>query len=507
MSQIASDLKRVASSSGLYAVATLLQRGPSFVLLPVYTRFLVPADYGVTELLNALSAVLFGLLLLGLPSALTKVLHRDCETDEERAAALPTALALDSIPLFLGGCLLFLFAEPLGQLLIGEPGRGLAIRLTVGAVLLASLVDIVLAGFRAREKALSFVYLNLLQFGLGMLLNITLVVAFRMGILGVLWGNLIAAALALPFGLFLARKEILLRFERRLVKPLLSFGILVLPTAITGWVITMADRYVLRYYGALEDVAVYSVGYKIGMVLQMGVVWPFQLAWPAVAFSISKRIGHQETYARVLTYLSASLALGVLGLSLVSRVGLTAFAGPSYSRAHEVVPWVALAYAFAGVQFCLAPGVHLSGQTRRLPWYSLVGALLNLGLNFWWVPAYGMMGSTWATTVAYFYLAASTAWLSHSSYPVKWEYGRILRIVIAGGIIYTMGTLWTPRELVLSILWQIFLAAIAFPASLLATGFLTDGERGRILFWLERAGQIISGWWRTEHEEEPKAEG
>lgn len=504
MSQIASDLKRVASSSGLYAVATLLQRGLSFVLLPVYTRFLAPADYGITELLNALSAVLFGLLLLGLPSALTKVLHRDCETDEERKAALPTALALDAIPLLVGGSLLFLFAERIGLALIGEPGRSLEIRLTVGAVLLASLVDIVLAGFRAREKALSFVYLNLLQFGLGMLLNIVLVVAFRMGIHGVLWGNLIAAGLALPFGLFLARRDLVPRFERRLVRPLLTFGILVVPTAITGWVITMADRYVLRYYGALEDVAVYGVGYKIGMVLQMGVVWPFQLAWPAVAFSISKRLGHQETYARVLTYLSAALALGTLGLSLVSRVGLTAFAGPSYGRAHEVVPWVALAYAFAGVQFCLAPGIHLSGQTRKLPRYSLIGALLNLGLNFLWVPSYGMMGSTWATTVAYFYLAASTAWLSHKSYPVAWEYGRILRIVIAGGLIYTIGTLWSPRELVLAILWQIFLTAVAFPASLLATGFLTDGERGRILSWLEKAGHLISGWWRTEHEETPK---
>jgi O-antigen/teichoic acid export membrane protein len=504
MSQIASDLKRVASSSGLYAVATLLQRGLSFILLPVYTRFLVPADYGVLELLNALSAVLFGLLLLGLPSALTKVLHRDCETDEERKAALPTALALDAVPLLLGGSLLFLFSEKIGLLLIGEAGQGQAVRLTVGAVLLASLVDIVLAGFRAREKALSFVYLNLLQFGIGMLLNVVLVVAFRMGILGVLWGNLIAAGLALPFGLFLARHDLLPRFEKRLARPLLTFGILVVPTAITGWVITMADRYVLRFYGALEDVAVYSVGYKIGMVLQMGVVWPFQLAWPAVAFAISKRAGHQETYARVLTYLSAALAMGVLGLSLVSRVGLTSFAGPSYSRAHEVVPWVALAYAFAGVQFCLAPGVHLSGLTHKLPRYSLIGALLNLGLNFLWVPYYGMMGSTWATTVAYFYLAASTAWLSHKSYPVKWEYGRILRIAIAGGIIYTVGTLWTPREQVLSLLWQIFLAGFAYPALLLATGFLTDGERRRIVFWLERAGQMISGWWRTEDEEAPK---
>ena len=90
------------SERGFDVVASLAQRGLSFILLPVYTRFLKPADYGVLELLTGLSAVLFGLLLLGLPSALTKVLHRDCETEAEKAAALPTAMALDAVPLLLG---------------------------------------------------------------------------------------------------------------------------------------------------------------------------------------------------------------------------------------------------------------------------------------------------------------------------------------------------------------------------------------------------------------------
>lgn len=500
MSQIAADLKRVGSTSGLYAVASLAQRGLSFILLPVYTRFLKPADYGVLELLTGLSAVLFGLLLLGLPSALTKVLHRDCETEAEKAAALPTAMALDAVPLLLGGGLLMLFAEPIGRWLIGEPGYGGMVVLTVAAVILASLVDLVLAGFRAREQALSFVYLNLAQFGGSMVLNVLLVVAFKLGIWGVLWGNLIAAFLALPVGLWLARADLLPRFERRLVRPLLTFGILVVPTAITGWVITMADRYVLRYYGALEDVAVYAVGYKIGMILQMAVVWPFQLAWPAVAFSISKRAGHERTYARVLTYLCAALAMGALGLSLLAKVGLKEFAGPSYASAHLVVPWVALAYAFAGVQFCLSPGIHIAGQTHRLPRYSLIGALLNLGLNFLWVPYFGMMGSTWATTVAYAYLALSTAWLAQSVHPVPWEYGRILRIVLAAGAVYWSGMAWNPNGLLPSLLWQSFLALIAFPALLLATGFLRDGERQRLGAAFAQAATYLRHVWRSDDE-------
>ncbi|MEO1369896.1 MAG: polysaccharide biosynthesis C-terminal domain-containing protein [Acidobacteriota bacterium] len=227
-----------------------------------------------------------------------------------------------------------------------------------------------------------------------------------------------------------------------------------------------------------ETVAVYSVGYKIGMILQMGLVWPFQLAWPAVAYSISKRAGHEKTYARVLTYLTFGLVLGVLGLSLLSRAGLDEFAGQSYTRAYEVVPLVALAYAFAGVQFCLSPGIHIAGKTKYLPLFSAVGTVINLGLNFLLVPDYGMLGATWATVASYFFLAAATCILSQRCHPVEWEYGRLGKIVGVGAVVYTIGVFTDLGESLLAgLTWQFFLATGAYPALLLATGFLHPGER------------------------------
>ena len=476
--KIVADLKRVSSSSGLYAVANMLQRGLSFILLPVYTRFLDVAEYGILDTLSGLSAILFGVLLLGMPSALTKVYHRDCKTPEDQKSLLFTALMLDLPPLILGAGTLCIFAEPLGFWLFGEEGRADVVRLAVITVVFSSLVAIVLSSFRTRERAVSYAMLNFMQFGVGMLLNIGLVVWFRMGVHGVLWGNLISSIAALPVGLMMAKSDIRWKFEERMVRPLLHFGVLVIPSAITGWVITMADRYVLRYYFSLEDVAIYGVGYKIGMIMQMGLVWPFQLAWPAVAFSISKRKVHRRTFARVLTYLSFAMGIGVLGLSLCSQAGLDEFAGPSYANSHAVVPWVALAYAFAGVQFCLSPGIHIAGKTRYLPLFSAVAAFVNLGLNLYWVPKYGMLGATWATTASYFVLALMTVLLSQKVYWLPLETGRLVRIVVIAGGVYALGAfvpLWS--GLVEELTWSLFLACVAFPALMLGSGFLRPGER------------------------------
>ena len=484
------DLKRIASSSGLYAVGEVLNRGLAFLLLPVYTRYLPQSEYGALDLFNAFSGVLFACLLLGMPSALTKVFHQDCENDSERSRVLFTALGLDLPVLLFGGGILFVFAEPLGRLIIGTDGMGGMVRLVVATAVSASLVAIVLSSFRARERAMAFVVVNLLQFVPAMVLNIVLVVHFELGMEGVLWGNLISSVVSLPVGLWLAGREDVWRFDRRLVEPLVHFGVLLIPVTLASWVIDLSDRYVLRLFEDLETIAIYGVGYKIGMILQMAVVWPFQLAWPAVSFSISKREGHEASYARVLTYFVLALVVGVLGLSLASRSGLAFLAGEPYRTAAQVVPWVALAYLFNGIHFCLTPGIHIAKKTKVLPLFSGAAAAINLGLNFLLVPRFGVMGAAWSTTVTFFFLAVATWVLSQRVYPVPHEIGRLVRIALAAGLVWFVAARFEPAELVPALVWHTLWATVGLLVVLWLMGFVTSDERAllaRLLRW--RAGR------------------
>lgn len=479
------DLKRVASSSGLYAVGEILNRGLAFLLLPIYTRFLAPEDYGALELFNAFSGVLFAFLLLGMPSALNKCFHRDCDTDEERDSVLSTSLLVDLPALLLGGSLLLLFAEPVGEWIIGRQGMATLVRLVVSTAVVASLMAIILSSLRARERSTAFVLINLLQFAPAIALNILLVVRFDMGVEGVLWGNLISALIALPVGLWVAMKKDRWRFEPRLVKPLLHFGVLLIPITLATWIIDLSDRYVLRIYTDLEQIAIYAVGYKIGMILNMALVWPFQLAWPAVAFSISKRPGHQETYARTTTYFALALCVGFLGLALVSRPGLPFLAGETYRGAAAVVPWVALAYLFNGLHFCVSPGIHVEGKTQFITLFSGLAACLNLGLNFLLVPHFGVLGAAGSTTVTFLFLAVVTWHRSQKVHPVPHESARLLKLFVATVAIGGLAIAFEPADWVLGVLWHTSMATVGFLALLWLLRFFDDGER-RMLAQLRR---------------------
>ena len=334
------------------------------------------------------------------------------------------------------------------------------------------------------------------EFLLAVVFNVTLVVYFGWGLHGVLWGNLFASALALPVAVMAVRRSSEIGFAPALVRPLLKFGLLIVPVILSGWVINLSDRYILHLFTGLSEVAIYGVGYKFGVIVELAAVWPFQLAWPAISFSISKREGHRTTYALALTYFTAVLVYLVVALSLSSRVLVPVIVGEAYREAYLVTPLVALAYALNGVHYCVAPGVHISGKTRYLTITSLVAAAVNLGLNFYLIPRYGMMGAAWSTAGAFLLIVVVTGMVAQHYYRVEYEYVRLSKLVLLGVAIYLLGNLVPLGTSVLSISGHLAVAFFGFPLSLLAIGIFDKRERDAAWALLQRATSYAKRWLR-----------
>jgi O-antigen/teichoic acid export membrane protein len=486
------DLRRLVAAAGLYAGAALAQRGVGLLLLPLYTRALPPAEYGMLELFNTFTAVIGTVLALGFASAINKVLHADCETPAERQALLSTALLVDLPVVLLGAALLVLGARPLAGWLVGDVAAADCVWLIAGQVVAATIWSLAVAMLRAQERALAFGVLNLAQFVLTAGLNVVFVAVLGWGVRGVLLGTLLAQLLALPVALLVAGRGSRLTIAPRLVRPLLQFGVLLLPMMLAGWVMDVSDRWVLRAYRDLDEVAVYAVGYKLGALLDTAVVWPFQLAWPAFAFAASRRAGHRDTYARTFTYLVAVLSFAALAAALLAPSVLPWLAGPTYRDAARVVPWVALAYAANGAQFFFSPAVQLGGRVRSLAWYAPCAAVVNLGLSLLLVPRFGMMGAAASTLIAFAVLTVLVARTAQRVYPVPLESGRLAVVIGAALGSYALWWLLAPAGgagMVLAAL----AALLVFPTAVVAAGVLRADEREALRALLRRRRVAAEG--------------
>ena len=67
-----SILKRLLSGSLNYGFASVSAKVVGFLLIPVYTKYLTPEDYGIVELTSTLSVFLIVLYRMGLPGSISR---------------------------------------------------------------------------------------------------------------------------------------------------------------------------------------------------------------------------------------------------------------------------------------------------------------------------------------------------------------------------------------------------------------------------------------------------
>lgn len=469
-------LRELTATFTLYLAGGLAQQAVGFFLLPVYISRLSPAEYGTMEILNTTGLIMLTLLTLGLSSAVVKCYHQDCRTEAQRKGVMATSLIMGA-PLLAVGCgILLVRAEWIAGWLLGGGDKRLLVMLTAIWIFLTGVSGIVLALFRTREEARVLTALGLSSFVLLLCLNIGFVYFLRWGVAGILWGNVLSTAFGLVVAAPFLRQRVRFALQPELVRPLLAFGLFVVPAAIAGWIMNVSDRYILAYYDQLGTVGVYSLGYKFGSVLEAVIVSPFQVAWAPFAFRISRQADHRRTYATTLTYLMAACVFVIVALTHLSYPLLHLVGRPEYRPALRIIPVVALAYLFNGVHYCVSPGIHIEGKSKFLPMLVIGAAALNVVLNVLWIPSFGMMGAAWSTAIAFGLLALATLLVSNAFHPVRYEYGRLAKIGTAGALAYLLGQVAHSGS-ILMMLAIATAAVLSFPILLVMFGFLEASEK------------------------------
>ena len=471
--RLSHELKRLGRHSAIYGLGGLVSRILATVLLPLYTHYLPPNSYGRVENVTAATAVLAIVLQMGIASAFFRF-YFDAKERPDKLTVVRTSfwftMAMSTLGLVLG----VVFAGPVGHW-IGLGHDPTLVR--AGAVGLWAQTNYqqLTALFRVEERSTAYAIASVANVLITVAAMVVFVAVFHWGAVGLVVGNF-TGTLAVYLVLLAYRSEQLgLQFDRALLRKMQHFGMPLVPSALALWAINFIDREFIVWYKNLAEVGVYSVAIKIASILTFVMV-AFRTAWPAFAYSIEDDHDARRTYAFVLTYLMAAacwVALALGGLApwwvhlLTSR--------HSYFRAEKGVGLLAFAGAAYAGYTVLAIG---SGRARRtqLNWVVTgAGAAVNIGLNFWLIPAYGMVGAAISTAAAYVALFIGMTIYAQHVYPVRYQWRRVLTVVGAG-----VGLTVAARAAHLG-LAPSFLLVLAYPLALALLGFYLPAERERLL--------------------------
>lgn len=235
-----------------------------------------------------------------------------------------------------------------------------------------------------------------------------------------------------------------LRPDARLWRQLLVYG---LPLAIVGFggmINDVVDRllldYLLPYSQDVKNVqiAIYQAAYLFAMPVNI-FIQIFRMGAEPFFFNESGGENAPVVYARVMKFFVIGTAWLFLAIVLFRDVWvllLDVGKHPAYREAMGVVPELALAYVCLGIYYNLAIWYKLTDRTRAGATITLIGTVVTLALNVWWIPHYSYVGCAWASLACYVVMMIISYVWGQKHYPVPYEWKKLTGYLAAIVVIF-----------------------------------------------------------------------
>lgn len=383
--------KALLLDSIAFAISNFASKILVFLLVPLYTNILSTADYGIADLITNTVNLLYPILTLSIMEATLRFsFEKDISKDDVLINSLFVVGIAEAILIGL---------TPIVQRYFESLG-------TYWAWFL-----IIFLGFNLQQVFSQFVKgigeTNVFAIS-GIIQTFIIVIANIIGLL-VLNGGLYAYLFSIILGYFVC--IIYLVFAARIrvkkfsinisvLKGMLRYSTPMIPTLVSWWVSSSADKYIIISCLGLSISGIYSVAYKIPSVLTL-FTNIFTSAWTISAIQSTDCSDKENYQATVYKYFNAlNVIVGSLLIILSKVIGRLLYAKEFFTAWH-CVPFLLIAYVFAGLSGFLASSFRAEKKTAGLFWSSCIGAIINIVLNLIVIPYFGIIGAAFTTLIGF----------------------------------------------------------------------------------------------------------
>lgn len=458
-----SPLAALTFGAGLYAVANFATRALNFLLLPLYTRFLTPSDYGIISLAEIIATVLVAIAGFGFEPALRRLYFRYAEGSPEQRQYVGSVLRFSLSAIALAVVICFLIAQ-FGPRAWFSIQFFPYIALALGTTAAGQATQYCLALFESRQRPRLYALWVALLFALTAGCTIWLVVAARGGAQGMLAGKLLAAAVTAFISVAALWPWLKSKWEWRFVRETWPLAWPLMPHQLTALGLVVADRFLLQHYRTLSEVGIYSLAYACGMAMYLGTTSLLQ-AWSPMFFDLARQ---GDTTRLQLGRLSSTLAVGLTALATLGALlapPLVRLLDARYAELATLIPLVIAGYLVHGFFALLQLPILQAERSRPILYTSAAALAANLILNFLWIPRWGMHGAAYATIVGYTLEALMMFTFAQRIHPLSYSragiFGMLAIFVAAVAFVEVIPPPHTLSRL-----------ALAFASALLAIGLV-----------------------------------
>lgn len=410
--------KTLAKNTGFVFLGTIGSKIINFIMLPLYTRWLVPEAFGAVDTINIYAMFVVGFVCLCIPDAIF-IFPRGVD-DRKKSEYFSSGITFSIIALSASAILFYVTSKWMNN-------RGMDNVFSNYPWLIYGIMVTTFAQnyFQSFTRSLD----KMLQYSIaGMLLTFSIAVFSiflipEFGLYGYAYAQMLANILASLYSFISSRSFRFLTLKNSTVssvKEMLAYSAPLLPNGIMWWLVDGVNRPVMENFLGLGAIGIYAVAQRFSGLL-FSLLSILSLSWINSAIDEYGKPGFEKFYNNYLKLLSTILVVGGIIISSLSRPLVEIFATSDYYDACKYIPILTLGVIFSGMSGTVG-GVFSAVKKSKYFFYSSVfGGITSVTALITLTPLFGLMGTVISVGFSFFVMFLARVYYS-------WRYAKITNI-------------------------------------------------------------------------------
>lgn len=382
--------KRLLLNSLLFSISNFSSKLLSILIVPLYTYYLNPEQFGMIDLGTMLTQLIFPIVSLSIYESLL----RFNITSKNNEVYLNNSLFILII-----GSVISLCLYPIFLIVFNEIESLLLVLIVVLQMFFQTLSQYA----KSIDKNGIFALSGFINTVLNLSFNIILLVIWNFGVVGYFVSivlSLVIVNLFLIISLNIFKKFNYNLIHKKILKEMIIYSLPLIPNSVMWWGMSSLNRPLITFYLSASMTGLYAVANKVPTFLNMFTTI-FSQAWQISAIEESESADQSSTYSRVFEVFSTLLYLVSLLIILIIKYLFKNFINDSYELAWTIVPPLLIANIFAGFSSFFGISYTVNKKTNGVFLSSLLGAVINLVLNIFLLRIFGINGAAFSSILSY----------------------------------------------------------------------------------------------------------
>lgn len=447
-------LKKLMGETVIYGFTTIIGRFINWLLVPLYTRVLLPDEYGVIVHLMAYTSILMVLLTYGTETGFFRFATK--EGRNRVFSTLLTSLTFTSL-VFVIFCFSFL---PQISNLLEVPDYPIYIALLAVTVAIDVLTSLPFALLRLDSRPIRFGIIKLVNIGINVGSNLFFLLLCPFlekkgiyvpfynpegGVIYVFISYLIASVITLIMLLpYILKFKFVFSFS--LLKDILKYSYPILIVSLAGIINLQGDKILMPLLlenkeTSMAMTGIYGASYKLALVMYI-FTQGFRFAFEPFFFNYSGNSDSKKIYEDVLLYFTGFGLMIFLGVMFNLDI-LKYFVKSNFFEGLPIVPWVLMANLFQGMYYSLSLWYKLTDKTIYGAYMAIIGCVITVVGNVVFLPRIGFMASAYSVFTCFLVMTIlSFIWGRHF-YKINYDIPKIIFYFVICLVFYFVGRMIT----------------------------------------------------------------